>query len=397
MTDRIRQGPCVGLRVLDLSTMVSGPMGGQIFGDLGADVIKVESISGDTMRAVVPQYKGLGAYFSHYNRNKRSIAVDLKSAEGQQIVRALALQSDLLIENFRPGVADRLQLGYESLRDENPGIVYISIKGFGESGPDSDQPAYDPVIQALAGFCSVQGADTDTPAPVRNVVVDKIAAISGAMSALAALYARDRNEGRGQKIVVKMLDAWSSFISQEELKNHTFINPEVLPVQSGSIYRVFKTKDGHVMGLVLQDNQFRGLCAALGRSDLLEDGRFAKPRDRLMNITDFNEELAASIAEMTTEELLAGVRKYEVPMAKIHSLEEFLDHPQAKHNDTFPIFDDPEFGKIRGLNFYASFEGTPLELRSRAPLLGEQTEEILGEIGMEDAAVRRLMDAQVVR
>jgi crotonobetainyl-CoA:carnitine CoA-transferase CaiB-like acyl-CoA transferase len=371
-------------------------MGGQIFGDLGADVIKLESIAGDTMREVVPQHKGLGAYFTQYNRNKRSISIDLKLEEGQKIARALALKADVLIENFRPGVADRLQLGYESLQPENPGLVYLSIKGFGESGPDRDQPAYDPVIQALTGFTAMQGGE-GAPFPIKNAVADKISAMSGAMSALAALWARDHNGGKGQKVVVKMMDAWAAFISQEEMKNHTFLSPEVAPVPARDIYRVFKTKDGHVMGLVLQDNQFRGICETLGRSDLMNDQRFAKPRDRLLNIETLNDELAATIVTMPTERFLAGARQYEVPMAKIHSLEEFFDYPQAKHNETFPTFNDPEFGEMRGLNFYADFEGTPLALRERAPKLGEQTGEILEEIGFASADFDKLKSAGVVR
>src|SRR5712675_2334674 len=185
-----RAGPCVGLMVLDLSTMVSGPMGGQIFGDLGADVIKLEAIGGDTMREVFPHHKGLGAFFSQYNRSKRSIAVDLKTEEGREIARELALRADVLIENFRPGVAERLGLGYEELKAQNRSLVYLSVKGFGEDGPDKDQPAYDMVIQGLTGFMAVQGAG-GLPMPIRNSVADKVAAISGVMSALAALWARE--------------------------------------------------------------------------------------------------------------------------------------------------------------------------------------------------------------
>src|SRR5882757_3142788 len=271
-----RTGPCVGLTVLDLSTMVSGPMGGQIFGDLGADVIKVETTAGDTMRAVFPHHKGLGAFFSQYNRSKRSIAIDLKSEEGRAVAIDLAVKADVLIENFRPGVTDRLGLGYETLREKNPGLVYVSIKGFGEDGPYRDQPAYDQVIQGLVGFMPLQGVG-GPPLPIRSTMVDKVTAMSGAMSALAALWARERDGGKGQKVVVKMLDAWAAFVSQEEMKNHTFLNSDAVAPIPRDMYRVFETRDGHVIGLIIQDNQFRGICAVLNRPDLLTDPRFARP------------------------------------------------------------------------------------------------------------------------
>src|SRR5882757_1161530 len=250
-----RKGPCTGLTVLDLSTMVSGPMAGQIFSDLGADVIKLEAVGGDVMRAILPHHNGLGAYFSQYNRNKRSIVVDLKSEEGRRLARRLALRSDLLIENFRPGVAGRLGLSFDELKKEHPGLVYLSIKGFGEDGPYRDQPAYDQVIQGLVGFMAIQGA-AGNPEPIRNALADKVTAMSGAMSALAALWARERNGGKGQKVVVKMLDAWASFVSQEEMKNHTFLDSPNPPPPLRQIYRVFNTLDGKVIGLIIQDDQF---------------------------------------------------------------------------------------------------------------------------------------------
>jgi crotonobetainyl-CoA:carnitine CoA-transferase CaiB-like acyl-CoA transferase len=389
-------GPCVGLTVLDLSTMVSGPMGGQMFGDLGADVIKVEAIGGDTMRAVFPHHKGLGAYFFQYNRGKRSIALDLKSEEGRAVAIELALKADVLIENFRPGVTERLGLGYETLREKNPGLVYLSIKGFGEDGPYRDQPAYDQVIQGLVGFMPLQGVG-GPPLPIRNSVADKVTAMSGAMSALAALWARERNGGKGQKVIVKMLDAWAAFVSQEEMKNHTFLNSDVPRPPLRDIYRVFETRDGHVIGLIIQDNQFRGVCQALSRSDLLADPRFTKPGDRLENISLLHDELTPSIVALTTAEFLAGTRKHEVPMAPVNTLEQLLEDPQARHNGTFQEFEDPEFGLMRGLTFFASFGDTPLNLKRRAPTLGEQTDAILREIGRSDQEVRSLREAKIVR
>jgi crotonobetainyl-CoA:carnitine CoA-transferase CaiB-like acyl-CoA transferase len=391
-----RTGPCAGLTVLDLSTMISGPMAGQILGDLGADVIKLEAVEGDTLRAVRPHHKGLGAYFSQYNRSKQSIAVDLKSDEGRQLARDLARKADILIENFRPGVSERLGLGYEDVSNGNPALIYLSIKGFGEDGPYRDQPAYDMVIQALVGFMPFQG-EAGNPEPIRNAVVDKVAAMSGAMSVLAALVERGCNGGRGQKVIVKMLDAWAAFVSQEVMKNHTFSDPGVEPHGNRNPYRVFDTSDGKVMGFILQDNQFRGICAALSRVELLVDPRFATPGDRLANVEAMYDELGSSISELTTEEFLARTRKNEVPMARVNSFEQFLDDPQARHNRIVQTLVDPELGDISTLNFYATFGRTPVELNVRAPKLGEHTDEILRLAGRTADEINSLKQSKAVR
>lgn len=398
MTDPVqpRTGPCVGLKVLDLSTMVSGPMCGQMFGDLGADVVKLESVEGDALRQAAPQHKGFSAYFQHFNRNKRSIAVNLKSEEGRAIAKRLAGECDVLIENFRPDVAARLGIDYETLRATNPGLVYISIKGFGEDGPDRDLPAYDPVIQALAGFMAVQGTG-GTPVPIANAVADKIAAMSGAMSGLAALVSRQLNGGQGQKVIVKMMDAWANFISHEEVRNHTFIESEAPPAPKSGTHRVFKARDGHVMALTFQDSQFKGITKVLNRPDLLEDPRFAKLRERVLNTEALSEELAKSMENMTVAELTAGAREHDVPLAKVHTLEEFFDYPQARHNKTFPTWSDPELGDMRGLSFFASFTATPLHLAARAPKLGEQAEDILSEAGFGPDEIARMRQSGAIR
>jgi CoA:oxalate CoA-transferase len=390
------RGPCVGYRVLDLSTMVSGPMGGQILSDLGADIIKVESLEGDVLRNVSLPYKGMSAYFNHFNRNKRSIAVDLKSGEGRNLVRRIASKCDVLIENFRPGVADRLGLGYEALKSDNPGLIYVSVNGFGDDGPYKDRPAYDHVIQALTGFMPRQGAK-GIPTAVRSPVVDKISGVSAAMSILAALLARQNSNGVGQRINVKMLDAWAAFILHEQLVNATFLAPDAPKTPVIDTYRVFATQNGHVLGLVMQDVQFRGICAALNLPHLLHDPRFSSPRSRLLNIDEFNKELAPLIEQMTTADFLASMQKHDVPFAAVNDLNGFLDDPQAKVNQSCFEFEDPEFGTMRNLNFFATFAGTPLNLAHRAPKLGEHTDEILREFDQSSADIERLKGAKIVR
>ncbi|MBR1297401.1 CaiB/BaiF CoA-transferase family protein [Bradyrhizobium sp. AUGA SZCCT0042] len=390
-----RRGPCSGYRVLDLSTMVSGPMGGQILADLGAEVIKVEALDGDALRGVSIPYRGMGSYFHHFNRSKRSIAIDLKSAEGSELVRRMSVECDALIENFRPGVAERLGLGYDDLKTVNPRLVYASVNGFGDDGPYKDRPAYDHVIQALTGFMPRQGTG-EIPVAVKSPVVDKIAAMSSAMSILAALLSRG-TDGEGQKVNVKMLDAWAAFILHEQLVNETYLAADAPKTPSADIYRAFATKDGHVLGLIFQDAQFRGMCKALGLIDLSSDPRFASPGVRIMNIGALNEQLAPHIAGMTTAEFLAAMEENGVPFAAVNDLQGFLADPQAKFNGSTFEFEDAKLGRMRGLNFFAIFQGTPLDLRHRAPMLGEHTDEILRQFKYSPSEVDRLRAAKVVR
>ena len=268
--------------------------------------------------------------------------VDLKSEEGRRLARQLVLRSDLLIENFRPGVTDRLGLNYDELKKETPGLVYLSIKGFGEDGPYRDQPAYDQVIQGLVGFMAIQGAG-GSPEPIRNPMADKVSAMSAAMSALAALWARERNGGVGQKVVVKMLDAWAAFVSQDELKNHPSWTggpaAAVAPDVQSFRYPGWQSHRTDHSGPSVPRHLRRR------RPSRSADGSsFAKPGDRLRNIGELHDELAPSIARLTSAAFLEGTRKHGVPMAPVNTLEKFFEDPQAKHNKTFPVFADAEFG-----------------------------------------------------
>ena len=389
-------GPCAGVRVLDLSTMVSGPMCGQILGDLGADVIKLEGVAGDLIRTMPPLYRGLSGYFAQFNRNKRGVAVDLKSARGLTLARQMAARTDVLIENFRPGVTDRLGIDYDSLKGSNAGLIYVSVNGFGDAGPYADQPAYDPVIQGLVGFMPVQGGD-GAPAPIKNPVVDKIAAMSAALATLAALNHRHVSGGVGQKINIRMLDAWSAFILPERMNNHVFQSPDAPTTPSRDVFRVFETSDGHVIGLILQDSQFSGICRALGRQDLAGAPRFATPAARVFNIDDLHAELCGAVARMTTRDFLAAARRHEVPFAPVNDIDAFLEDPQVRHNGTHFDVEDAEFGPMRYLNFMATFGTTPFRLQRRAPKLGEHTDEVLRELGYSSTDIVELRTAGLVR
>ena len=381
------RGPCTGVKVLELATMVSGPMCGLILGDLGADVIKLESEAGDVMRTMPPHYRGLSGYFAQYNRNKRSVVVDVKSAKGWMLARRLAEQVDVVIENFRPGVMQRLGLDYDAIRPANAGLIYLSINGYGDFGPYVEQPAYDHVIQGLVGFMPVQG-DGGPPAPIKGPVVDKVAAMSAAVAILAALNQRHVNGGAGQKVNVRMVDAWAAFMLHERLNNFTFQSADAPQSPVRNTFRAFATRDGHVIGLVFQDDQFRGICSALGRDDLVVDARFATPAVRVFNIDALHRALAGDIAALTTAEFLAAMRRNNVPFAPVNDIAGFFADPQVRHNGTYFDVDDAEFGPMRNLTFMASFGAVRSGFRRRAPQLGEHTEEVMREFSLASHASR---------
>jgi crotonobetainyl-CoA:carnitine CoA-transferase CaiB-like acyl-CoA transferase len=392
------RGPCSGIRVLEFCTMVSGPMCGQILGDFGADVLKLEGLAADPMRSVQPRFRDFSALYSQFNRNKRSIVVDVKSAAGRDVIHSIASNVDIFLENCRPGVAERLGLGYERLSADNAGLIYVSVNGFGEDGPYRDYPAYDPMIQGLTGFMPVQG-ELGAPAPIRSLVVDKVAALSAALSSLAALQARHAT-GVGQKVEVKMLDAFAAFMLPERMNNHTFQSPDAggLPVVDTSrVTCAIATLDGHVTGLVFQDTQFQGMCTALGREDIRSDPRFASPSARITHIGELSDALGESLRSLTTAEFLELARAHDIPFAQVNDINGFFADPQVRHNRTYFDADDPEFGALRQLNAFASFAHTPPGGWRRAPKYGEHTREVLLEFGYEPDAVEQLAGDGVIR
>jgi crotonobetainyl-CoA:carnitine CoA-transferase CaiB-like acyl-CoA transferase len=390
-------GPLAGVRVLDLSAVVSGPLCTQILGDLGADVVKVESPGGDTARRLGPPFKGgLSGYFAHFNRNKRSLAVDLKSEEGRALVRRLALGADVLVQNFRPGVAERLGLAYDDLAAESPGLVYVSISGFGPDGPYRDLPAYDTVIQGLTGFLPVQGGD-GPPRLVRGVVADKTTALTAAYAIVAALYARERHRGRGQRVDVPMLDAYAAFMLPDSMIAEAFLPTEPLPFSPGEVHRVWQTADGWVVMMIIEDHQFQGLCHAIEREDMLEDPRCANLITRIVHARELFALLAEELVKWPTAELLERGRRFGAPIAPANSIADFLADPQVQANRTVFEAEHPEAGRMRLLRNPVRFERTPASVRHLPPRLGEQTDALLREAGLGADEIARLRASGAVR
>jgi len=392
------RGPLAGIRVLDLSTMVSGPLCTQTLGDLGADVIKLEAPTGDTARRLGPPWKaGLSGFFVHFNRNKRSLAADLKTEAGQAVARRLALGADVLVENFRPGVAARLGLDRESLARENPKLVTVSINGFGPDGPYRDHPAYDTVIQGLTGFMATQGG-ADSPQLVRCIVADKTTALTATYAVLAALYARERTGGRGQHVDVPMLDAYAAFMLPDVITGEAFADdPPTVGVSAAAIHRTWQTADGHVVMMIIEDRQFQGICHALGCDDLIEDPRCKNLITRIQNATELFAILAGELRKWPTAEIVERGRRFGAPIAPANGVPEFLADPQVAHNRTVFEVKDPEAGSLRLLRNPVRFEHTPTDVRALPPRLGAQTDAILREAGYTDEEITALRGTGTVR
>jgi crotonobetainyl-CoA:carnitine CoA-transferase CaiB-like acyl-CoA transferase len=393
------RGPLAGIRVVDFSGVVSGPLCAQIMGDLGADIVKVEPRFGDTSRRLGPPFRaGQSATYLQFNRNKRSLALDLKSEAGVEVARRLARDADVVIENYRPGVADRLGIGYEVLRIDNPGLIYVAISGFGPEGPYADHPAYDTVIQGLSGYMSVQGDEGD-PKLVRSIAADKTSGLTAAYAAMAALFARERNEGRGQRVDVPMLDAYAAFMMSDCLGNEVFVPAEQsnFPLKPSELHRSWKTADGHVVMMIVEDSQFQGICRAVDREDLIDDPRSANIIARITNIAELFGILEQEVAKWPTAELVERARRFGAPLAPANTVEEFLADPQVAANRTvFEVDTGREIGTLRMLRNPVRFEQTPTSVRAFAPNLGENSDEVLAELGYSADDIAALRESQTV-
>ena len=386
-------GPCQGYRVLDFTTMVSGPVCTQYLADLGADVVKVESPAGDPSRITgVAQRKGVSAFFAQLNRNKRSVVIDLRRPEGGELARALAAAADVVVENFRPGVSDRLGIGYETLRALNPRLIYVAISGFGPDGPYARHPAYDHLLQGLTGMMPVQGGQQE-PRMIQSVAVDKSSGLAAGSATLAALLGRERSGGEGQRIDVPMLDAYAAYMLPESLAGHAF--PERPPGggKTDQIFRSWKTQDGHVVGIAVQDSQFEALCRALEREDLLADERFASIPSRFQHLEAMYEILEQEFLKWRSEEVVERARRLGAPFGPVHDFEGFLGDPQTLHNETVFEVADADGDRTRYLRHAARFaRDAPVFYRS-PPALGEHGEEVLREAGLGDAELASLRAA----
>ena len=394
-----RTGPLAGVRVLDLTSVVSGPMCTQALGDLGADVLKLESPGGDQTRYSGAPFKEplFSAMHTQMNRNKRSLVIDLKCDEGRDLVLEIISEIDVLVENFRPDVMSRLGLGYETLSNRHPGLVFASINGFGSDGPYANLPAYDQLMQGLVGVMPAQGGD-GPPKPVHGPIADKTSAVTAVGAILAALFARERDpERRGQRVEVAMLDAYAAFALPDPMTPRAFPPDFEENKMSDAFFRAWETTDGHVVGLVIQDHQFAALCRVLGRMDLVTDPRFQAMGTRLGNYVELVEVLSSEVRKWTSAELVARAREEGATFGPVNDLEAFFEDPQVIHRKTVRILEDERFGPTRYLAPPWGFSRTPASIDRHAPRLGEHTDEILLELGIGRSRIDALREKQAIR
>ena len=390
-------GALDGVRILDLATMVAGPVATMMLADQGADVIKVESPHGDLMRHFSRGRNGMNAAFLSCNRNKRSLAVDLKSADGLEILKKLIATAQVLVHNFRPGIAERIGLGEDVVRSIKRDIVYVSITGYGESGPYAKQRAYDPVIQAMSGLADIQrDRDTGRPRMVRTIIADYTTALTAAQAITAALFARERT-GEGQHVRLSMLDAMISYLWPEAMPSLTFVGAETDP-SDGEVGPdlVFATQDRYITAAALSDDEWAGMCRALNREELIDDPRFKTARDRSINAVERRTITSTELEKWRADEILPRLLANDVPSAPVVSRFELLQHVQVRENHILEEFESQEFGRVRMPRAAAQFDRTPAKVRALAPMLGADNAAILAELGYQAGDVARLESSRVV-
>ena len=391
-------GPLDGIRIIDLTTVISGPVCTQMLGDQGADIIKVEAID----RPDHARGAGYGAHqftatFLNNNRNKRAITLDLKSDEGKAVLLKLAAMADVIIQNFRPGVVERLGIDEDAVRAVKPDIIYASISGFGEKGPFAHKPVYDPIVQALSGLTTIQaGSDEERPRLVRTIVPDKLTGITMAQAISSALVAKLRT-GEGQHIRLSMLDAVVSFLWSSDMGGQTFVGKEVSVQRAATfIDLIYETQTDYISVSAMTNQQWTSLCDAIGHPEWKDDERFKTPGGR--------DRYADERLNMTQEALLAGPAEQwlniheeaGVPCAPVLKRREMIHHPQVEASGLIVESDHPVAGRIRQTRPAARYSVTTPEMRYGAPGHGEHNDEVLSEIGMSRDDIATLREKGVI-
>ena len=388
-------GPLEGFRVVDLTSVISGPLATMILADQGAEVIKVETPrGGDFTRASANRRGGFSASFVNNNRNKRSIALDLKNPKGLEALMAIAAGADAFIQNFRPGVAERIGVGEDAVRAARPDIVYVSISGFGHRGPLARRPVYDPLVQAITGLTTVQaGSDEARPRLVRTILPDKLTGVTASQAVTAALLARERT-GRGQHVRVSMLDSVIAFLWASDMGSQTFVGDE-LPQQAAQSFidLIYETADGYISVAVQTDKQWRGLTQALEKPEWLDDPRFATQALRQDNIDDRLGLTQDVLRTNTSAHWLARLEAADIPCVPVLTRNQMISNEQIAANKAVIETEHPDAGRLRQARPAALFSETPNAPPRPAPRLGADTEDVLREAGFDAPGIAALGEA----
>ena len=393
----INKGPLKGIKVIDLTAMVSGPVATMMLGDQGADVIKIEPLQGELMRKVGTLHNGMTTSFLCSNRSKRSFTINLKKVKGINILKKLIKNADVLVQNFRPGTMKRMGLSYEEVKNINKNIIYASISGFGETGPYAKQRVYDPVIQALSGLADIQrDQETNFPKMVRTIIPDKTTGMATAQAISSALFYRERY-GKGQHIKIAMLDVMIAYLWPEGSSSLSFVGQESDP-SSGQmgLDLVFKTKDNkYITAGAVTDKEWLGMCKAFNREDLLVDQRFNTPRARFENKTERRLIISQEIKKYDSNSILKKLANNEVPCAPILNREQLLSNDQVIKNKIIEFHKSKVYGTIRSPRPAPIYSDSPINGEQLAPLLGENSREILQELNYSNQEIKEFIEEKI--
>ena len=391
-------GPLEGVRVVDLSAVLSGPAATRMLADQGADVVKVESLGGDIVRMMGPGTDGLTSAFLSANRGKRSVAVDLKSEAGCEVVSRLCKTADVFVQNFRPGAVERMGFGYDAVRALKPDIIYVSISGFGERGPYAHKRVYDPIIQALSGLTDIQAdAEEARPRMVRTVIPDKTTALTAAQAVCAALFARERT-GKGQHIRLAMLDVMVAYLWPEGMNGLTLVGNEA-NVRTGQLAQdlIFKTTDGYITTGAVSDSEWEGMCRALEQPQWLEDERFNTTGARIKHVKARLAAMGEVLATRSSADWLTRLDENTVPCAPVLTRPQVIEQEQIKANAMLYEYEHPGLGQVRQPRGAARFSEYPPLTDAKAPKLGQHSTEVLAELGYSGSDIQALCEQGVLK
>ena len=394
-------GPLSGVRVLDLTAVVSGPYATMFLADQGADVLKIEPIGGDgtrRSRTLIDAAGEFSALFVSCNRGKRSLSIDIKSDTGREVLAKLASQADVLVQNFRPCTMERLGLGQKELREKYPRLIYVSISGVGDSGPYVKKRVYDPIIQGLSGFADIQSQPvTNRPQMIRTIVCDKTTSVFTAQAVSSALYAREKT-GKGDHIQVAMLDTMISYLWPEGMMQYTVIGAEAAAADPNDRPDlVFQTLDGYITAGTISDSEWQGFCKASGDPELAKDERFATPSARFINATARINKMQEYISQRTTAEWLERLDAADVPCSPILRRGEIINNDQVVARGLIEEFEQPTVGRVRQPKPAAIFEVNKAAIGGPAPRVGEHSRAVLRELGYADDAIDKMIAGKSVR
>lgn len=374
-------GALDGIRIIDFTQVISGPLATRILADQGADVIKVEPPAGDILRHMGGM-AGMSPTFVTVNRSKRSVVLDLKKPGAVDALKALVARADVFVQNNRPGAAQRMGIGEPALRAVNPKLLYVSICGFGETGPFAHKRVYDPIIQGMSGLADIQGGVKGPPGLMRVIVPDKVTALTAAQNIAAALFARERT-GKGQHLRLSMLDAVIQFMWPEGMAYHTYIAdglPKPSPVERRDL--VFPTRNGHMIASTVALREWQGFCRAVGKPEWLADPRFQDTAGLVANARERLDMMAEVLATGSTEQWLEALDAEDVPCGPVLTRDRMHEHAQIQANGILVEEEHPVVGRIRQTRPAERLDATPSEIAGPAPALGQHTDAVLHEAGL---------------